>query len=304
MQKTKILLVILLNSAIVSAEVYFGTLANSMALITDALHNFGDVLSIIIAFIAILFSEKKASRKMTYGYIRSEMMAGFINSLFLVLAMSYVLFESIMRLLHPSDVNGVYMIAVAGIALLANGLSAYLLKDFREEAENVCREEGEKDLDHENLNIKAVYLHLLSDAVVSLGVVIGGLAIYFLRLYIFDSIFSILFSIFILTESVKLFRTTFLSLMDAASKNLDKIEDKILSHKEIKSIHDIHISRPSSKEMFFSAHIVFETGIDLDEIESLFEIIREELKELGITHTILQPETGKYHNSDSLCQSH
>jgi Co/Zn/Cd efflux system component len=85
MPKSRIIAVILLNTAIVLAEIYFGVLGNSMALIADALHNFGDVLSIVIAFIAFVYSEKKASRSMTYGYVRSEMMAGFINSLFLVL---------------------------------------------------------------------------------------------------------------------------------------------------------------------------------------------------------------------------
>lgn len=311
MLKTKVIFVIMLNSIIVGVEILFGLLANSMALITDAMHNFGDILSIIIALFAIIFSERRATRNMTYGYIRSEMMAGFINSLFLILTMGYILYESIIKLMKPASVNGITMIIVAGIALIANTLSAFLLKDHNLHTHAECKEDSDSQdkeknehTAHEDLNIKAAYIHLLSDIGISLCVVVGGIVIFLFKITIIDSIFSIIFSIYIVFEAIKIFKKTFFSLMDASVDNLGQIENQILSHKEIISIHDIHISKPASKDTYFSAHIIIKEGNNLEKIEELFEILRCELKDYGVTHALFQPETDKYHNLDSLCQSH
>jgi cobalt-zinc-cadmium efflux system protein len=303
MPKQRIILVIVLNSAIIAAEIIFGLLGNSIALVSDALHNLGDVLAIVIALIAIIYTEKKATREMTYGYIRSEMMASFTNSIFLTATMIYILYTSVTRLLSPEPVNGIYMIILASIAFIANSLSVFLLRDFRHahhnHSEHTCEETQPEDL-----NLKSAYLHLLGDAGISLGVLLGGILIYFFRWSFIDPIFSILFSLYILYESAKILRKTFFSLMDIAPSNLGSIEKSILSHPEIKSIHDIHISQPSSKEVYFSAHIVLKEENKLEKIESLFEEIREDLKKFNVTHALLQPETEKYHEQDPLCKSH
>ncbi len=309
-RKKVIVIVILLNLVIVIAEVFFGIISNSMALIADAIHNLGDVLSIIIALIAIVYSEKKATREMTYGYIRSEMMAGFINSFFLLLTMIYILYESVLKIIKPEQVNGFYMIAVAGIALIANAFSAGLLRTGEgkklqynhSNEDKSCREDG--DFHHNDMNIKTAYFHMLSDAGISIGVVIGGAVIYFFRIYIIDPVFSIVFSVYILFESFKILRATFFSLLDVAPENLPDIEKEILSHEEIISIHDIHISKPSSKDVHFSAHLIFKDEMSLEEIEELLEILRVDLKKYGVTHPLFQPETQKYHNRDPFCQSH
>ncbi len=299
MNKPKFFTVIALNSLIVIGEIIFGNLANSTALIADALHNLGDVLTLIIALIAFIFSEKKASRAMTYGYIRSEMMAGFVHSIFLLFTMGFIIWEAATKILNPSPVGSIYMIIAALTAFFANAASAYLLRGAKHQHKDHTHEER-----HEDMNIAASYLHLLSDAGFSIGVVIAGVLILFLNIPIIDPIITILFSLFIIYQSLGIFKKTFFSLMDAAPNNLKGIVRRILKHKEIKSIHDIHIIQPSSQDLLFSAHLVLDSRVSLGKIEILFEALRCELAEFGVTHTLFQPETEKYHNADTLCQSH
>jgi len=295
-QKNRFIIAIILNSLIVVIEIISGLISGSVSLITDAFHNFGDVLALIISLIALLYREKKATLKMTYGYIRSEMMGGFVHSFFLILSMLFIFTESIQRIIKPSTVNSIYMIVIASIAFLINAISAFLIKD---------KPHLHKDKEaHEDLNIKASFVHLLGDALFSLGVVSGGILMLIFNIQYIDPILSIIFSIIIIAESIDILKKTFLSLMDAAPEQLNKITNQILSHSEIKSIHDIHIIKPSSKDIHFSAHIVLKKALSLEKIENLLEVLRCELASFGITHILFQPETEKYHNSEYLCQSH
>jgi cobalt-zinc-cadmium efflux system protein len=300
MNRKKLYIAIALNLLIVIAELISGLFANSMSLVADALHNFGDVISLIIALIAVIFSQKKPTRAMTYGFIRSEMMAGFVNSLFLLFSMLFIGYESVLRLLKPVEPNGTVMIVVAAIALAANLFSALLIRDKGKPRAHDHSHGGEDG----DMNMKAAYIHLVSDAGISLGVILGGVLILLFRIPLIDPILSLMFTLFILYECVKLIRITFLSLMDAAGKNLDEIEKKILAHGEVLSLHDVHLSKPSSKDVFFTAHLVIRDGTSLNRIEELFETLRKELREFGVTHALFQPETGKYHNEEKACQPH
>lgn len=292
MTRFRFISAISLNIIIVAGEFVFGLMSNSMALITDAFHNTSDVLSLFIGLIAFIYSSRKATAEMTYGYIRSEMMAGFVHSLFLILSMAFIMFEAVKRLFSPASVNSSYMIAVAVAACIVNLTSAMLFRT------------GDDGQGNENMNIAASYLHLISDAGLSAGVIAGGVLISIYHVSIIDPLASIIFSIFVLAGSLRILRKTFLSLMDAGNENINAIIEKILKHKEIKSIHDIHINQPSSKDMLFSAHLVLDKNCSLDQIEALLEDLRCDLADFGITHTLLQPESGKYHASDNLCQSH
>jgi cobalt-zinc-cadmium efflux system protein len=302
MNRKKLYLAIALNLLIVAAELLSGLFANSMSLVADALHNFGDVISLVIALIAVIFSRKKPTRAMTYGFIRSEMMAGFVNSLFLLFSMIFIAYESVMRLLKPVEPNGTVMMAVAAVALAANVFSALLIRDLGvPHNHDHSHSHGREDQD---MNLKAVYLHLVSDAGISLGVIVGGALILFFRIPLIDPIFSLVFTLFILYECIKVIRVTFLSLMDAAGKNLDEIEKKVLSHREVLSLHDVHLSRPSSRDVYFTAHLVVRDGTSLNHIEKLFETLRKELRDFGVTHPLFQPETEKYHKDEKACEPH
>ena len=127
MKARTVLFVIVLNTVIVALEIFFGFLSESMALVADALHNLGDVFAVIVTYIALVLGAKAASKTKTFGYQRAEMMAAFVNALFLVITMVYILYEATVRFVNPQSVDGLYMVGVASVALVANGISAWLL---------------------------------------------------------------------------------------------------------------------------------------------------------------------------------
>lgn len=306
MKTRTVLFVIVLNLTIVAAELFFGFLSGSMALIADAAHNLGDVAAVVVTFIALVYGAKAATARMTFGWLRAEMMAAFVNSLFLCATMLYVLYESILRFINPEAVDAVYVMVVAAVALAANGFSAWLLKGAGVEHHthhdhgcDECHHHG-----HEDLNIRSAYLHMLSDALISLGVVAGGAAIYFFGISRIDSGIAILFSLWILKEAAGVLKQSFLSLMDINPDELSRYEAALLAFEEIDSVHDLHLFRPSSKECHFSAHLVLNGNPDLQAIEALIERARHTLEHLGVTHSLLQPETAKYAQNSRLCSAH
>jgi cobalt-zinc-cadmium efflux system protein len=309
MNKTKtILFVAAINSLIVALELTFGAISNSLALITDALHNLGDVLALFVALIASYYALKAANEKMTFGYVKAEMMAAFINSLFLVITMTYVLYEAIMRFFNPLAIEANSVIIVATIALVINAISAYMLKDYHglhnhgsmyEEHEGCCHHR------EDDLNMKAAYLHMLGDAVISLGVLLGGAATYYFQNNLIDPIITFIFGAYILKSSFNILKESFFALLDANPKDLKVFEKLLESFDEIDSYHDLHYTAPSSKEKFFSAHIVLKQNYALADVEQILEKIRDAFKhEFGITHILLQPETMKYSRNYDHCNSH
>lgn len=307
-KKQKVALVIALNLAIVALEVVYGVVANSVSLIADAVHNLGDVLAVFVTFVALTLGAQKASESMTFGFVRAEMMAGFVNAFFLLLSMGYILYESVLKLIHPEAVKAEYMIGIAAVALAANGVSAVILHRIGGEYAHAHRHEhaphGSRDHHHHDFNIRSAYLHMLSDALISLGVVIGGVVISLFGIYTIDPILSILFSLFILKETVSILKHSFFSLMDINTDDLGPIEECILSFDNVHSIHDLHVHRPSSKEMYLTAHLVFDADLTLAEVETLLKEIRTKLRSMGITHSVLQPETMEMAQENILCSAH
>ncbi|WP_456400801.1 cation diffusion facilitator family transporter [Persephonella sp.] len=287
-RKKKILIiVIILNLIIVISQIVFGIYAHSLALITDAVHNFQDVISLIIAFVAAVYMAKKPTDTMTFGYLRSEAMAGFINSAFLVGAIVLIIITSIERLFFPQEIDSVYVIVVGFIAFVVNALSAYFLGLHKHS----------DDHKHEDLNIKAAYLHLLSDAGISLGVVIGGIVIYLYKVYWVDPLISILFSLYIFKETLPVLKKTYMILMESVPKdiNLTEIEEIILKNCDgIKEIHDLHVWSLSSKDIYLSAHIVLESTVTVEEFDKIVMKLHKLLNEKGINHITIQPETNKF----------
>lgn len=308
MKKGVTIAVILLNLAIVASEIIFGIVANSMGLIADALHNFSDVVALVITYLAIVYAEKAATKRMTYGYVRSEAMAGFVNSLLLILAMVYIGYESVMKLLNPQPVDGWYMLIVAAIAAVGNGISVFLLKDNPAHSHGHSHEhhhdEEHEHKHEEDLNIRSAILHLTGDVAISLAVVLGGLAIIFFKLNFIDPVLSLGFTVWILIKSISLFRSSFYKMMDRNEEDVDRIVALICGTEGVLSVHEVHWSQPSSKDSYFSAHLVLKENLELCQVEGLIETIRERLAKEGITHLVLQPETIKYDSDNILCQSH
>lgn len=295
-QTSKILLIILLNSIIVVSELVFGFISHSAALIAEAFHNMGDVLGLIVTYVAMILATKSPSFKFTYGYIKAETMAAFLNSLILIIAMVYVIYEGITGFLHPEKIAPEYMIVVGLIALLANGYSAYLLTKMGVEHHN---DEHEDEHEHEehDLNIKSAYLHMLSDALISLAVIFAGIVIYFYEIYSIDSILSIAAAAYISFHSYPILKKSFLSLMDVNDSNItpEEIENIITSEEEVLEFHDLHIHTPNSKSNHMTFHLIFKNeDISIKEAEEVILKIKQKLIKKGFNHIIVQPDSHTY----------
>jgi cobalt-zinc-cadmium efflux system protein len=239
---------------------------------------------------------------MTYGYVRSEMMATFINAGFLSLLMIWVAVEAIDRLLHPMAVDGWLTMITAGIALIVNTASAVILGGHA----HAHTHSHDDDTHHHDLNVRAAFWHMASDAILSLAVVLGGGAMILWDIPWIDSVLSLVFVVVILIASTKLIFQSFSSLMDRSDPSaLTKFSNLLTQHPQVLEIHDLHLIRPSSRELYFSAHIVLEESLTLSEVESIIEHLRHELSHTGATHILLQPETSKYAEcNNSHCNGH
>lgn len=262
-------------------------------MIADALHNTGDVIAVIVTYIALKVGSKKSNFKYTFGFIKAEMMAAFVNTLFLFLTMLYLLYESVGRFFNPEVIEPLYMIVVGLIAFIANGISAYILHSIGVGHHHTHEEHNH----HHDANIYSAYLHMLSDALISIAVVIAGIFIYFFKIYYIDSILTILFTIYILKHSYPLLKQSFLSLMDINTTDISKEQiDNIIFDVDnrIVEYHDLHIYTPSSKDQYLSLHLVLsDEDIVLKELETITNTIENKLISAGFNHVLIQVDTLK-----------
>jgi len=302
MRGKKILWIIIFNLIIIFSEILFGIISNSFALIADALHNAGDVIALVITYIALNLSTKKITFKYTFGFLRSEMMAAFVNTLFLSITMIYMVYQAVYRFFNPEIINPLYMIIVGIIAVIANGISAYLLNNM-----NISTHaHHEHHHSHgRDANIKSAYLHMLSDALISVGVVTAGVFIYFFRIYYIDSVLTIIFSFYILRHSYPLLKKSFLSLMDTNITNIspDELDKVIKIDDNIIEYHDLHIYKPSSKYNFISFHIVLKNNnLILKEIEEITGKIKHNLEKYDFNHILIQVDTDTHIKNKINCE--
>lgn len=296
-KETKLLFIILFNLVIVFSEAIFGLISNSFFLIADALHNAGDVIAIIISYIALRLGSQATTFKYTFGFLRAEMMAAFVNTLFLFVTMIYMMYEASLRFMSPQVIEPIYMIVVGFIAVLANGLSAYILFNMQVSVHSHGSHSHNKDETQyeEDANIKSAYLHMLSDALISIGVILAGIFIYFFQIYYIDSILTILASLYILKHSYPLLKKSFFSLMDINITNISQEElEKIIlnSNENIIKYHDLHIHKPSSKHNFISFHISLKNdNISLKKCEEITNTIKRQLENIGFNHILIQVNT-------------
>ena len=287
MREKKILWVIIFNLVIIVLEILFGLVSNSFALITDALHNIGDVIAVVITYLALRLSAQQATFRKSFGFLRAEMMAGFVNTLFLFLTMFYMIYESVFRLITPEVVEPLYMIVVGTVATVANGLSAYILNTLGvSSCSHDHKEVGHRHHHHEDANIRSAYLHMLADALISVGVVVAGILIYFFNIYAIDALLTILFSVYILFHSYPLLKKSFSSLMDFNSSEIEEEEIAAIigSDSRIEGYGNLKIYQPSSKENVISLCLSFKDDtISLRELEEISMEIKEKLRDIGFT---------------------
>ncbi|MEW8958954.1 MAG: cation diffusion facilitator family transporter, partial [Moorella sp. (in: firmicutes)] len=239
-----LVLTMLLNLLITAAEIAGGLLAGSLSLVSDALHNLSDAAAVAISLMALRFSRRGATLEKTFGFQRLEILAALFNSAVLI-AISLLLFkESATRLLHPQAINSSMMVVVGALGLLANTLAALLLR----------RDAGK------SLNVRSSYLHLFSDALSSVAVVAGGIAIYFWQITWIDPLLTILIGLYVIKESYEIVADTVQILMEGTPKGikLEEIYTSIKSLPGIRDLHHVHVWQLGDRQINFEGQIDLE----------------------------------------------
>jgi cobalt-zinc-cadmium efflux system protein len=269
-------LAILLNVGITLAEAVGGIISGSMALLSDAAHNFSDVLSLIISYFASRLSKRKATERETFGFRRSEILAAFINSATLIIISVIIIIEAIRRLMNPAPLSANLMIWLAIASILINGLSALFLR---------------KD-SHDNINIRSAYLHLFGDMLTSVAVLAGGLAIKFLKWNWTDSVFSLAIAVWLLWLSWGIFRSSLRIIMQFTPEEIDikKIACEFEKIPGVKNIHHVHVWQINDHDLMFEAHVDMSEDIKMSGFEKVLEEIKLVLIQNGINHSTIQPE--------------
>ncbi|MEW5804234.1 MAG: cation diffusion facilitator family transporter [bacterium] len=284
----RLIISLILNLAIVAVELCAGIFSHSLALISDSMHNLSDVSSIVITLSANRFSLKKATYTKSFGFKRAETIAATLNVILLLLTAAFLFWKGIERIRRPEPVAGGVVILVAFIALIANALSVLLLKSGASS----------------DLGMKSTVVHLLTDAISSLGVLVTGIILHVTHSYILDPILSIAIALFILGNCWGILDEALNILLEGVPRHIDlvNIRTRLQSVEQIQDVHHIHVWGISSRHISASFHILLE-NCSLEEAEKVMaracKILREEF---GINHVTIQPETQKYHKVETLCQ--
>ena len=275
----KMIFTIVLNLTITVAQIVGGIISGSLALISDAIHNLSDSVSIILAWFAQVLSSKPSTLKSTFGYKRAEILAAFINSVALIIISVYLIYEAVNRILYPKTVDAKWMFWLGLLGLVANGISVLIL-------------EREKN---KNINIKAAYLHLLGDALTSLAVIVGAVLIWFFNIIWVDAVVTILIGVYLLMHTWKLLKesVTILMQMAPADIQITEIEMRLRQIDEVKNIHHIHVWNLTDKLLHFECHLELEKDLQISETNNISEKVRKILyDEFDIEHVTIQFEFG------------
>ncbi len=285
----KLLFTIVLNTIITVAQVIGGLISGSLSLLSDALHNFTDVISLIISYIANLYTKKEASHHRTFGYKRAEIIAAFVNSASLVIIAFYLSYEAVVRFYNPIPIESNLVIWLALLAIIANGFSVLLLKSEAKE----------------NMNMQSAYLHLFTDMAASVAVLIGGLLMKYFEWFWVDSVLTLLIAIYLLFVGYALLKKSFnvLMLFTPYDINLEQISNSVIEFPEVRNIHHIHVWQLNDDEVHLEAHVEFCEDIKLSQFDVISENIEKMLFEkFQINHIYLQPEFNKPDPKDLIIQ--
>jgi cobalt-zinc-cadmium efflux system protein len=262
-----------LNTLFVIAELVFGYAANSLALVSDAVHNFSDVISLLLAWAAMWLASKQPTQRHTYGYRRASILAALGNAGLLLIAVGGIAVEAVNRLREPAAVAGWTVVLVAGLGILVNGGTALLFMRGR----------------HGDLNIRGAYLHMAADAAVSLGVVVAALVIMATGWLWVDPVISLGIAAVVLASGWSLARDSVNLALDGVPRGIElaQVKDYLVQLEGVSELHDLHIWAMSTNETALTAHLVCPGGHD----DGFLHRICEELSHrFNIHHATLQIE--------------
>ena len=273
---SSLIVAVSINILLTVFQIVGGIISGSLALIADALHNLSDAASLGIAIFARKISRKPADQSKTFGYKRAEVVAALINLTILVIISLYLLYEAIWRFFDPVSISGWVIVIVAGVALVIDMITALITLR----------------LSKNNMNMKAAFLHNLSDALASLAVIVAGSLIILYQWFWVDTLLTLLLSLFILYQGLAMLPKTIHLLMEGAPEDIDfdAINKSLLSLEGVDDIHHVHVWSLDEETIALEAHVVANIET-FDEMESIKNIIKKKLSdEFNIKHSTLEFE--------------
>jgi cobalt-zinc-cadmium efflux system protein len=303
--KKSIKLVLILTSSYFVIQIIAGVKIGSLAVISDAGHMLIDVAGLVMALLAISFTQKPATPTRTYGFYRGEILASLLNSIFLILLSVFILIEGFQRIIHPAPVSGLPMIIVASIGLAINLVGVRVLgrtrvnrKRLQQDYERDYYNKVKEQVAEENLNVHGAYLEVFADSIGSAGVIVAGIIIYISGFYLADPLISIGIVALIIPRTWLLLKKAIHILIEGTPIHLghEEIKNSILNVRGVTGVFDLHIWTISSGIHALSAHVVIidnkKSSDILQEINSILE------KGYDITHATIQVES--YHESGNI----
>jgi len=280
---TALVMGIVLNSLFVVIEAVIGFSIDSLSLLSDAGHNLADVGSLALSLLAFRMLKIKPNNKYTYGYRKTTILASLVNGVILLISVGAIVYAAFQRFSNPPAIPGKTIAIVAGIGIVINFVTALMFLKKK----------------NTDLNIKGAYLHMLADGLVSVGIMIGGIIIYFTQLYWIDPVFSLIIVIVILVSTWSLLKESLALTLDAVPKDIsiEEIKKNAEELDGIKNLHHIHIWAMSTTENAMTAHMVIEQCDNINGIKEIKNKLKHRLEHMNIQHITLETE---FSNDDCL----
>lgn len=275
--KDKKLLIIsfVITFVVMIVEIAGGIYVNSLALISDAIHMFTHAFALGLSLFALIISTKEIDEEKSFGYFRAEVLAAFINGLTIALSVVWIVYEAIIRLLHPEEILASATIMIAALGLAVNIITGLIL--FR--------------ANHENINIRAAFLHMLADTVSSAAIILGAIIIYYTQFYILDTILALIVALIIAKWAKGLLRDSVHVLLEGSPYNTEEIRRAILKEFEyIVDVHDIHCWEISHSYYYFTCHIILDKKDEELYSRTIVDVSKFLENKFTIAHTTIQIE--------------